>query len=230
MRGQQLTGAHAEEDGRHPEIGDALEDGPGGGKREAGVLVWRQRTGPAVEELHGLGAGPDLRPKRGDGHGGQALGQLGPECGVAVHQRLDLGERARRPAFDQIAGHREGCAGEADERDAAAGQFAADQLHRGRHVGGVGLGLEGPQAAQVARVAEGLGHDRATAGLDGDAETDGVQRDHDVGEQDRGVDAVAADRLQRELGRERRILDGREDRSRRPGRPGTREGLGPPGA
>ena len=34
---------------------------------------------------------------------------------------------------------------------------------------------------------------------------------HDVGEQDGGIDAVAPDRLEGELGRERRIGDGRED-------------------
>ena len=65
---------------------------PGGREGEAGVLGGRQRAGPAVEELHRLRAGLDLRPQRGHGHGRQPLGQPVPQVGVAAHQGLDFGK------------------------------------------------------------------------------------------------------------------------------------------
>ena len=46
-----------------------VQDGAGGGQGEAGVLVGRERAGPAVEELDRLGAGLNLRPQGGHGHG-----------------------------------------------------------------------------------------------------------------------------------------------------------------
>ncbi len=80
----------------------------------------------------------------------------------------------------------------------------AHQADRVGDVRRVGRGLEGPQAGEVGRAAERLGHDRPPARLDVDAEADGVDRHHDVGEENGGVDAVAADRLQRQLGGQRR--------------------------
>ena len=46
----------------------------------------------------------------------QPVRQLLPQCRVAVHERLDPGEGARRAALDEVAGHGERRAGEADER------------------------------------------------------------------------------------------------------------------
>ena len=53
--------------------------------------------------------------------------------------------------------------------------------------------------------------DGTHAGVDVDAEADGGDGRHDVGEQDRGVDAVAAHRLQRDLGGEVGPADGVAD-------------------
>ena len=84
-----------------PRSATPVEDRAGRGQREALVLGRGQRPGPAVEELHGLGAGLDLGPQRGHRHGGQPVRQLLPQRRVAVHQRLHLGEGARRAALDQ---------------------------------------------------------------------------------------------------------------------------------
>ncbi len=80
-----------------------------------------------------------------------------------------------------------------------------DQRPRGRgDVRDVG-GDELAQHVQVGRRADRLLDDRADAGDDVDPDPDGHQRHHDVGEEDGGVDAVPAHRLQRDLGDELRV-------------------------
>ena len=51
------------------------------------------------------------------------------------------------------------------------------------------------------------------ARCDGEPETDGVGRHDDVGVEDRSIDVVATDRLQRDLGGEVGVGNGVEDRS-----------------
>ncbi len=51
------------------------------------------------------------------------------------------------------------------------------------------------------------------ARCDGEPETDGVSRHDDVGVEDRSIDVVATDRLQRDLGGEVGVGNGVEDRS-----------------
>ena len=53
-------------------------------------------------------------------------------------------------------------------------------------------------------------HDGADAGLDAHADAGEAQRHHDVGEEDGGVDAVAAHRLEGDLGGEGRVEAGVE--------------------
>ena len=58
------------------------------------------------------------------------------------------------------------------------------------------------QPVQVGAGPDRLRDDRAGARDDVDVDPDRGERDHDVAEEDRGVDAVAADRLERDLGDE----------------------------
>ena len=141
-----------------------------------------------------------------------------------VHQRLDLGKGARRASFDDVAGHREGCPGEADQRDPRPGELLRHQAHRVADVGGVGTGFERSEAGEVGLAAERLGHHRAAARLHLDAETDGVQGHDDVREEDGGVHAVATHRLQRQLGGQGSVADGRQDGAFAPRRPVLGEG------
>ena len=177
------------------------------------------------------GAGLDLGPEEGHRHRGQPLGQLVPELGVAVHQGLDPRRSSRDgPPSTSVARHGEGRAGEADQRHARPLQLPArpgapSRRRRARRpparraAGGPGRPRcerarpqPGPgQAPRRRRSRWRVGHD-------------------DVGEQDGGVHAVAADRLQRELGRERGVADGGEDGARRRVPPGTRAARAPPGA
>ena len=83
----------------------------------------RSRSGdsaPAQESNSwtALAPGLDLRAQRRDGQVGQAVEQRVPQRRVAVHQRLGAAVGPRRAALDQVAGHRERRAGEADERRA----------------------------------------------------------------------------------------------------------------
>ena len=122
--------------------------------------------GPAVEELDGLGARLDLGAQEGHRHGGQPVDQLAPQRRVAVHERLDLGEGPGRPALDQVAGDGEGCTGEADEGDTAAGELAGDEADGVDDVGGieararVGAGVRGRRRCGTARPPPGLGRAR----------------------------------------------------------------------
>lgn len=86
---------------------------------------------------------------------------------------------------------------EADERGVA-------QLD-GEHPDGLGdvvdvLGGQVAQPGQVGAGADRVRDDRADAGLDVEVDADGLEGDDDVAEVDGGVDLVAADRLERDLG------------------------------
>ena len=62
------------------------------------------------------------------------------------------------------------------------------------------VGRQLGQAIEVGAGADRLGHHRADAGDDVEVDTDGGERHDDVGEEDRGVDAVPAHRLEGDLG------------------------------
>ena len=93
-----------------------------------------------------------------------------------------------------------GRAGEPDER----------RRHRARATSwphGLGdegdvLGRQRDELVEVGRGADRLGHDGTDAGHDVEVDADGLERHDDVAEEDGGVDAVAAHRLQRDLGDE----------------------------
>ena len=166
------------------------------GQHVALVLRRGQRAGPRVEQLDGPGARPPTcERERGGGEVGQPVEQRAEQRRVAEHERLGLRVGARRPALDEVAGDGERRAGEADQRHVRR-QLAGEDAHRLEHVGRVGLGLERAQAVEVGGARNGSVDDRAGARGDVDAEADGGDRHDDVGVEDGGVDAVAADRLE----------------------------------
>ena len=137
-------------------------------------------------------------------------------AGSPCMSALIRGEVLGRPALHQVAGHGEGPAGEPDEGHR---QLGGEDAHRLDDVGRVDLGLERPQALEVVLGPEGLGHHRPGRRGHVDAEPDGGHRDHDVGEEDGGVGAVAVHRLPGELGHQLGPGDGVEDAALSPGRP-----------
>ena len=193
----------------HVEVGEGVEDAPGGGKHVALVLVRRRARRPSCRTA---GRRPRLRSTwarrqataRSASRSRRAAHSAGSPNMSALGQRVG----ARWPALDEVAGHGERRPGETDERHV---ELADEDPHRLEDVGGVGLGIERAEPVEVGGRAEGLGDDRAGAGDDVDAEADGGDRHHDVGVEDGGVDAVAPHGLQGELGGEVGLGDRVED-------------------
>ena len=101
--------------------------------------------------------------------------------------------------------------GEADQRNPHGFEGAGSNPDGLDHVRHVGRDVERPQPIEVSWTAERLLHDRPDTCADLHSEPDRRRGDHDVREEDRRVDAVATDRLERELGRQLRVREGVED-------------------
>jgi len=196
---QQLPGAHAEVDPRH--VGHRREDPGRVGLDELAVVGGREGPHPGVEQLDRARPGVDLHPQEGLGDGGEPVEQRRPQLRVAVHQGLGRSVILAGPALHEVAGEGEGGAGEPDERRRTElAHEVADCLGDVRDV----LRRQRGQPVEVGRGAEGLRHDRADARHDVEVHADRLERHDDVGEEDGRVDAVAPDRLQRDLGDELR--------------------------
>ena len=130
---------------------------------------------------------------------GQPVEQVVPQLRVAVHQRLGALVVAARAALDQVGRQRERRAGEADQRRRRRARRPAAAPPRAT---GSTASVARAGAARRARRASriGVGDHRADARHDVQVDADRLERHHDVAEQDRRVDAVAADRLQGDLG------------------------------
>ena len=182
----------------------------GVGRHEHVVVVAAEGPGPRVEHLERACAGTELRADERGGVLDELLHQRMPQLPVGVHQRLGVLVRARRPALDEVTGHRERCTGERQQRH-RFGQFAGEDAHGLEHVRDVDRWLEGSQAGEIVVGTQRLVGHRARAWRNVDAETDGMRRDHDVAVEHGSVDPVAAHRLQRDLGCQVGPLDGVED-------------------
>ena len=168
-------------------------------------------AGPAVEDLDRRGAGVQLGAEGGEGHVAQPLDQLVPDARFAVHEGLDPGEVLGGASLDEVAGHGERPAGEADQGN---GEPIGQDPDRLDDVGRVDLGLERAQSAEVLLGPERPGHHRAGAGGHVDPEPDRRHRDHDVGKEDGGVGPVTVDRLAGEVGHQLGLRDRVEDAAR----------------
>ena len=178
---------------------EAVHQAPDDRQHVRVIVAGRQRPHPAVEDLDRLGARPDLRGQRAQRDVREPVQQPAPGDRVAHHQRPRARLVLGGAALDEVAGERERAAREADQRNAQLGAGEAHRLFQPRRVGG---GLEWAQPAQIASRPHRLGDHRAHPGPDLDADADRLERGDDVGEEDRRVDAVTADRLQRHLGRQ----------------------------
>ncbi len=208
--GQELTGGDAEVDLRYAGVGDGVHHFLAVREDIALILRRAQGPGPGIEELNRRCAVVDLALQGADGDVGEAIAEGVPQSFVGEHHRLGVCVVARRPAFDEIRGDGEGRAGEADQR---AIELSHELSYRFEYVGRVGLGIERPKTGEVVLMAERPFDFGTDARCDGEPETDGVGRHDDVGVEDRSVDVVATDRLQRDLGGEIGVGNGVEDRS-----------------
>ena len=216
----------AEVDRRHVDGG---EDPGRVGRGEPLVVGRRQRADPRVEDLDHVGAGAHL-PVHVAGEGvGELVQQRVPDGGLAVHHRLHLRELAARLALDQVAGHGERAPAEAD--DGLVGvELRAHQAYRLEHERARLLRLGRGQALDVGHGLDRASDHRADVLDQVDLDAHADDREHDVREHHRGVDAVPAHRLEGHL-RAELGLRGRPRRDRGPcGSLGTRAATARPGA
>ena len=142
----------------------------------------------------------------------QGRSMFGPRGRVGVHEAARGEVVARGAALDEVGGQRERCAREPDERRALELRDGALDPHEDGAQPVVVERAEVPQALHVVERAHRGRDDAARAGHDVDVDPDEPQRHDDVGEEDGGVDPVAAHRLQRDLGDEVRVEAGVEHR------------------
>ena len=139
---------------------------------------------------------------------------------------LVAGDVARRPALDEVARERERRAGEADERrPASSRRDEPDRLEQrtdGRPRARTGAARRRPRPFGSARSMTG-----PTPSTISKADPDARERRHDVGEQDGRVDAEPADRLEGDLGAQRRGRWRSRGASPARGAPGTRAATRP---
>jgi len=203
-QGQEASRASAEEDDRDVERLERGDDALCPGQDSALVVEGAERTGPAVEELHGLDASCDLCLQVGDGDRREPLHQRVPGGWLMRQQVLGGQVVAGTAAFDQVAGERERRAGEADKRDAAV-ERAPDEADALEHAAGKLLGFRLAQLGDVGRGADGRRDDRALTGAEVERAAEAGDRQQEVSEDDRGIDAEGLDRLERDLGDEGRV-------------------------
>jgi hypothetical protein len=105
----------------------------------------------------------------------------------------------RRTALDEIGREGERRTGEADQRGVA--EFRGHEAHRLSDRGAVErVGIDGRDPVHIGCRAHRIREHRAASGLDLDVDAGEAQRDDDVAEEHRGVDAMTTDRLQGDLG------------------------------
>ena len=199
-----MPGADPEVDARDPELGQPVEQLAARPEHVALVMRGRQRADPAVEHLDRAGAGVDLARGRRQARSTRAA-RAAPHqvCGSDSIKALVRACALRRAPLDEIAGERERAADEADQRHLQLRHHEPAGLRQPRGILG---GFEVTQHRQIRCRAHGIRDHRADSRPDLESHADRRERADDVGEQDRGVDAVAAHRLQGDLGSELRRM------------------------
>ena len=209
-------------------LGQLGEHAPGVREHELLVVSGGERAGPGVEQLERLRPGRELDVDELDSHRRQGVHQGVPHAWIGVQQRLGVLVGATWAALDEVTGDGERSTGEGEHRRRVA-ELARHEGHRLGDVGDV-VGLQRAQPLQVGAGSERFGGDGPGAGRDVDAEADGVDRNDDVGVQHGGIDAVATNRLEGDLGGQLGLLDRLEDRAVAANPPGTQAGCARPGA
>ncbi|ABA47710.1 hypothetical protein BURPS1710b_0171 [Burkholderia pseudomallei 1710b] len=174
-------------------------------EREALIGAVGERAAPRIEDHHRLRAGFDLRVQI-RGHClridvENPVHQVGPR----VRHRFHGAEIVRAAAFDHVARERPRAAGEADQRHAlaafAVGERAANLAHRVGHVAERRADVRHRELRDVGLGAHRMRELRPLARGEIEAQPHRVGNRQDVGEQDRGVERKALERLQRHFGR-----------------------------
>ena len=144
-----------------------------------------------------LAPASDLHPQERPGDLGQPAGEVVPERGIAVHQRLGPRWSRLGPPSIEVAGQGERRPGEADQRGGTERSVGPARIRTASSdVGRRRRRSASRSRSTSAAVRIGSATTGPTPGDDVEVDADGRQRHDDVGEEDRGVDAVTTDRLQ----------------------------------
>ena len=133
-----------------------------------------------------------------------------PGLWCLVHELLGLGECTTGSAFDRVARERERRASKADERH-ILGKLTTREPDRVHHVAELGVHVERGQALDIGGVANRPLDVWALSRGETQTQTERLEGQQDVGEDDRRIDAQAMDGLQRDLGGELGIVTQIED-------------------
>ena len=179
--GTALDEVGGQREGRPAEADERRPPGPPRRVRQSGQL-------PSAQ-LPAQGAAG--RRRRAGPLGAPARARAGDPARAGRPARADCSARASRPA--RVGG------GRGAELGDGQGHGPTDRPRPRRAVGPLAVAAGG-QFGDLRGVAHGRGDDGADPGLDADPDSGQAQRHHDVGEEDGGVDAVAAHRLEGDLG------------------------------
>ncbi len=173
----------------------------------------RERASPGIEDHADVDPGLDLCSQV-LAHGARVhVEDAMQEVGTRMAHGLQRSPVVAARTFDHVAGEGKGAAGEADERHAIA-QLAANLAHRVHHVAQLHRRIRHRELGDVALVAQRPLEARTFALGEAQPEAHRIRDRQDVGEEDRGIERKALERLQCHLGGERGRLCQRQETSR----------------
>ncbi len=165
---------------------------------EVAVIAWGEHAAPGVKHHDCLGTRLDLGVEIGNHAVGQLVEQQVQSLRLCVHHLLDLGERLGAAPLHHVGGQGPGAAGESDERHFAF-QLAADGTHRVHHVAEFVFRIRHRQRLHVGHGGDRTLEARAFTLFEVETEPHGIGHGEDVGEEDGGIERIAAQRLQGDL-------------------------------
>ena len=169
---------------------------PGRRRHDPGLeLSWRQASRPRVEDLQHIGAGLGLHREIVDRGLDQDLDQPGEARSVAIGPQPRVGLVGRAPPADHVGRHGPRRAAKSD-KGRLTGEVLSEPGNRLANAGELGASCGPAQAHEIGLCANRV-EPRPVAVDERDALAQRIGHHQDVGEQDRRVEAVAPDRLQR---------------------------------
>ena len=162
---------------------------------EVAVIPRGQHAAPGVEHHDGLGTRLDLGIEIGNHAVRQLVQQQVQGLRLCIHHLLDLGEGLGAAPLHHVGGQGPGAAGEADQRHFAL-ELAANGAHRVHHVAQLVFRIRDGQRLHVGHGGDRTLEARAFTLLEVEAQPHGVGHGQDVGEEDGGIEGIAAQRLQ----------------------------------
>ena len=159
------------------------------------IVVRREAADPGVENLDGLRARVDLAPQIRREAAGEEREERVPGPLVGAHERLGAGEGTGGSPLDQVGGDGERRPGEADQRQIVR-QLGTRPPHTVIDVG-ERVGIDFRQGVDHAPIPDRRGDHRPRAGAELEPQSERLDRQEQVGEQDRGIDPEPSGREHR---------------------------------